>query len=82
MSAPTISTITTRMETARGADRREALHECARDVGQLYREKKLSPRQVTDWTRALRLWGERRAGLAWSEIETAIVSGLNGEATR
>jgi hypothetical protein len=76
MSAPTTATIAARMETALPGERREALHTCARDVGRLYRDKRLSKRQVSEWTSALQLWGERRGGLTWAQASREIISGL------
>jgi hypothetical protein len=79
MSAPTPMDIARRMETALPSERREVLHACARDVGELWRMKRLSRRQVSEWTSALQLWGERRAGLRWSEAATEIVRGMKEE---
>jgi hypothetical protein len=80
MSAPTTISIAVRMEKSLPVERRAALRECARDVGQLFRDKRLSRRQVNEWTAALQLWGERRAGLRWSEAATEIVRGMKEEA--
>jgi hypothetical protein len=82
MSAPTTISIGRRMETALPGERRAVLHACARDVGQLFRDKRLSRRQVNEWTAALQLWGERRAGLRWSEAATEIVRGMKEEAAK
>jgi hypothetical protein len=76
MSAPTTQSIARRMETALPSERRAALHECARDVGQLFRDRRLSRRQANEWCSALQFWGERRAGLRWSEAATEIVRGM------
>jgi hypothetical protein len=76
MSAPTPLTIAIRMERAAPSERRAVLRECARDVGELFRMKRLSKRQVNEWTAALQHWGERRAGLRWSEAATEIVKGM------
>jgi hypothetical protein len=75
-AAPTPTDITARMEKALPDDRRTVLFECARDVGHLYRQKLIKRRQVNEWTAALQLWGERRAGLRWSEASTTIIRGL------
>jgi hypothetical protein len=72
MNAPTPLTIATRMEKALPGERRAALHACARDVAELFRMRQLSKRQVNEWSSALQLWGERRAGLRWSEAATEI----------
>jgi hypothetical protein len=58
------------------ASRVAALNECARDIAELFRMKRLSKRQVNEWTAALQLWGERRAGLSWAETSREIISGL------
>jgi hypothetical protein len=76
VNAPTPLTIATRMEKSLPGERRAALHECARDVGRLYRNKRLNRRQANEWCSALQLWGERRAGLRWSEAATEIVKGM------
>jgi hypothetical protein len=76
MSAPTPTSIGRRMETALPGERRATLHACARDVAELFRMKRLSKRQVNEWTAALQLWGERRAGLSWAETSREIISGL------
>jgi hypothetical protein len=73
---PTAMSIATRMEKARPDERRAALYECARDVGRLYRLRQLKRRDVNQWATALQLWGERRAGLRWSEASTEIIRGL------
>jgi hypothetical protein len=74
--APTAASIATRMEKSLPGERRAVLHECARDVGRLYRDKRLNRRQVNEWSSALQLWGERRAGLTWSQASTEIIRGL------
>jgi hypothetical protein len=76
MSAPTPQSIARRMETALPSERRAALHACARDVAALWRMKRLSNRQRNEWCSALQIWGERRAGLRWSEAATEIVKGM------
>jgi hypothetical protein len=79
MSAPTTTSMASRMEKALPGERRSVLHACARDVGSLYRDKRLSKRQVSEWTSALQLWGERRAGLTWAATSTEIIRGLKEE---
>jgi hypothetical protein len=73
---PTEISITTRMEKAAPGERRAALHACARDVGYLRRMNRLRPREVSRWASALQLWGERRAGLTWSQTSAEIIRGL------
>jgi hypothetical protein len=76
MSAPTPMSIARRMEAALPSERRATLHACARDVAHLHRLKQLNRRQVSEWSSALQLWGERRAGLTWSQASTEIIAGL------
>jgi hypothetical protein len=67
------------MEKARPSERRVALHQCARDVGLLYRLRQLNRREASQWASALQLWGERRAGLTWAATANEIVKGLTEE---
>jgi hypothetical protein len=76
MSPLTPQSIASRMERAAPSERRDVLRECAGDVGQLFRDKRLSRRQVNEWTAALQLWGERRGGLTWSQASTEIIRGM------
>jgi hypothetical protein len=76
MSAPTPMDIARRMETALPSERRAALHACARDVGELWRLRRLSRRARDEWANALMLWGVRRAGLTWAQTSREIIAGL------
>jgi hypothetical protein len=76
MSAPTTQSIASRMERAAPGERRTALFQCARDVAELWRMKRLSNRQRNEWATALQLWGERRAKLATFEASAAIIKGM------
>jgi hypothetical protein len=76
MSAPTATSIASRMERAAPGERRAALRACARDVGHLLRMRQLSRRQATEWASALQLWGERRAKLTTFEASAAIIKGM------
>jgi hypothetical protein len=76
MSAPTPTSIASRMETALPSERRAALFECAIDVGELWRLRRLSRRARDEWANALMLWGVRRAGLTWAQTSREIIAGL------
>jgi hypothetical protein len=76
MSAPTPTSIASRMETALPGERREALRECARAVAELWRMKRLSHRQRNEWVNALQNWGQNRGGMRWSEASTEIIRGM------
>jgi hypothetical protein len=73
---PTPQTIVVRMEKASPDERRAALFECAKDVGRLYRLKQIKRREANEWATALQLWGQRRAGLTWSQASEQIIRGL------
>jgi hypothetical protein len=76
MSAPTPVSIAAKMETALPGERRTALRECAGDVAELWRMKRLSQRQRNEWVNALQNWGQNRAGLSWAQASTEIIRGL------
>jgi hypothetical protein len=79
MSATTPMDIARRMETALPVERRAVLRACAREVGQLLRDKRLSRRQANEWCTALQLWGERRAKLATFEASAEIIKGMRAD---
>jgi hypothetical protein len=73
----TASSIVRRMETARAGDRREALRECAREVGALRRSGDLSPSQLREWCVALAHWGQTSCGLPRTIAEATVAEGLS-----
>jgi hypothetical protein len=76
MSAPTTQIIASRMERTAPSERRAVLRQCARDVAELWRMKRLNHRQRNEWVNALQNWGQNRGGLTWSQATTEIIRGL------